>query len=72
MFVRRAAGCAHLAVVSTSPGVLSRPVPADKAYANLPDRLRCARTNYFAYLQPRMRNRCINASDSAFVLSFPI
>ena len=58
MFVRRAAGCAHLAVVSTSPGVLSRPVPADKAYANLPDRLRRARTIYFSYLQPRMRNRC--------------
>jgi hypothetical protein len=57
MFLWPAAGCAHLAAVSTSPRVFSRPAPAHKAYANLPDRLRCAQTNYFAHLQPRMRNR---------------
>ena len=59
MFLWPAAGCAHLAAVSTSPRVFSRPAPAHKAYANLPDRLRCAQTNYFAHLQPRMRNRCL-------------
>jgi len=58
MFLWPAAGCAHLVAVSTSPRVFSRPAPAHKAYANLPDRLRCAQTNYFAPLQPRMRNRC--------------
>ena len=56
--MRPAAGCAHLAVGSTSPGLFPPPAPAHKAYANLPDRLRCARTNYFDPLQPRMRNRC--------------
>ncbi|MGA2076715.1 MAG: hypothetical protein ABSH52_24775, partial [Terriglobia bacterium] len=42
------------------PRVFSRPAPAHKAYANLPDRLRCAQTNYFAHLQPRMRNRWVS------------
>ena len=64
MFVRRAAGCAHPAVVSTSPGVFSRPATAHKAYANLPSSLQRARTNYFAHLQLRMRNRCLGGSDS--------
>ena len=63
VLVRRAAGCAPLAVVSTAPGVFSRPAPAHKAYANLPDRLRRARTIYFAHLQPRMRNRWEPAPD---------
>jgi hypothetical protein len=31
--------------------------PADKADANLPNCLQRARINYFAHLQPRMRNR---------------
>ena len=57
MSLWRAAGCAPLAVRPTSPGVFSRPAPASNADANLPDRLRRARTNYFAHLQPRMRNR---------------
>ena len=61
--MRRAAGCAHLAIVSTSPGVFSHPAPADNTDANLPDLLRRPRTNYFAHLQPRMRNRCLNAME---------
>ena len=57
-FLRRAATCA-ISPLCQPHRVYFPPCPADKADANLPNRLQRARTNYFAPLQPRMRNRCL-------------